>query len=225
MKFKQRSLVGATLALLATVGTVTGASAADQQSPTRLHGSFGHPVQVEILSPELGDDVGTGGSGWLVNLSVRYPGRGDSALSAAGFTAPQLTGPAGHASIAPFPGTFGPGKDDRLPGLVVLASTTTGFSGPGTNLANLFNLTGVGDRSARSTEVLDSWIVGAPLFGVDTGSTLTVAVVDDLDGDGVYDDAPDVVPDANSDGRIDLGDLEALGLASDVETVTFRIDG
>jgi len=225
MKIKQRSLVGATLALLATAGTVTGASAANQQSPTRLHHSSGHPVRVEILSPEEGDHVGVGGSGWLVNLSVRYPGQGDSALSAAGFTASQLTGPAGHASIAPFPGTFGPGNDDRLPGLVVLASTTTGFSGPGTNLADLFNLTGVGDRSDRSSEVLDSWIVGAPLFGVDTSSTLIVAVVDDLDDNGVYDDAPDVVPDANGNGRIDPGDIKALGLASDVETVSFRING
>lgn len=225
MKIKQRSLVGASLALLATVGTVTGASAADQQSSARTNHSFGHPVQVEILSPERGDDVGTAGSGWLVNLSVRYPGQGDSALAAAGFTTPQLTGPAGHASIAPFPGTFSPGNDDRLPGLVVLASSTTGFSGPGTNLANLFNLTGVGDRSARSSEILDSWIVGAPLFGLDARSTLTVAVVDDLDGNGVYDDAPDVVPDANKNGRIDVGDVKKLDLASDVETVTFHING
>ncbi|HCA87016.1 MAG TPA: hypothetical protein DEQ61_16920, partial [Streptomyces sp.] len=130
-----------------------------------------------------------------------------------------------HADTAPFPGSFAPGNDDRLPGLVVLASTTKAFSGPGTNLADLFNTTGIGDRTERSTEILDNWIVGAPGFGQDTESTLRVAVVEDLDDNGVYDDAPDVVPDADHDGRIDTRDLRALGLASSVETVTFHING
>jgi hypothetical protein len=54
---------------------------------------------------------------------------------------------------------------------------------------------------------------------------LNVAVVDDLDDNGVYDDAPDVVADANHDGRIDGADLEAIGVASNVVTVPFRING
>ena len=42
----------------------------------------------------------------------------------------------------------------------VLGSTTNadrpGFHGPGTNLANLFNLTGVTNRNARETELWDT---------------------------------------------------------------------
>ena len=109
----------------------------------------------------------------------------------------------------------------------MLSSTTTstvpGFSGPGTNLANLFNVTGVTDRSRKATQISDTWIVGAPIAGTST-TILTVAVVDDLNHDGIYNDAPAVVPDSNADGRISKADLEALGLASDVELVKFRIN-
>jgi hypothetical protein len=57
-------------------------------------------------------------------------------LHQAGFSGLQTTGPGAHNNVAPFPGTFSPGRDDRLPGLVVLTSTTQGsnvdpaFSGP-----------------------------------------------------------------------------------------------
>ncbi len=56
-------------------------------------------------------------------------------------------------------------------------------------------------------------------------TTLTVAVIDDLNHDGIYNDAPAVVTDQNADGRIDRRDLEAIGVASKVETVDFRING
>ncbi len=39
------------------------------------------------------------------------------------------------------------------------------------------------------------------------------------------DDAPDVATDQNADGRIDRRVLEAIGIASHVETVTFQING
>ncbi len=122
------------------------------------------------------------------------------------------------------PGTFSLGKDDRLPGLVVLLSTTTVGAGPGQNIANLFNLTGVTDLRDDETELWDTWIVGAPNFGVNTESTIYVAVVADLDGNGVFDDAPSVVPDSDLDGDVDAKDLHALGLASKVETATFFIN-
>ena len=114
--------------------------------------------------------------------------------------------------------------------MVVLTSTTItnaakGFSGPGTNLANLFNLTGVTNRDKHGTELWDTWIVGAPIAGQDVDTTLTVAVVDDLNHNGIYDDAPDVVTDQNGDGRIDLLDLKAIGVASNIETVKFHING
>lgn len=57
--------------------------------------------------------------------------------------------------------------------------------------------------------------------GVDT--VLTVAVVEDLDHDFVYNDAPDVVNDANGDGRVDRRDLQALGVASNIVRAPFHI--
>jgi len=150
-------------------------------------------------------------------------------LQQAGFSGLQLTGPGVHNNVPPFPGVFSTGRDDRLPGLVVLTSTTNdvlpGFSGPGTNLANLFNLTGITNRDDKETELWDTWIVGAAIAGKDVDTTLTVAVVDDLNHDGVFNDAPNVVPDLNNDGRIDARDLELLGVASNIVTVPFRING
>jgi hypothetical protein len=152
-------------------------------------------------------------------------------LQQAGFSALQLTGPMGHTNIPPFPGKFSTGQDDRMPGLVVLTSTTIGpevnpaFSGPGTNLANLFNLTGITNRDSKETELWDTWIVGAPIAGQNVNTTLTVAVIDDLNHDGIFNDAPNVVRDLNNDGRINAADLKLLGVASNIVTVPFRING
>src|SRR5882757_8682149 len=113
-----------------------------------------------------------------------------------------------------------------MPGLVVLTSTTNntlpGFSGPGTNLANLFNLTGITNRDDKETELWDTWIVGAPIAGQNIDTTLTVAVIDDLDSNGIYDDAPNVVTDQNGDGIINAEDLKLIGVASNIVTVPFR---
>jgi hypothetical protein len=150
-------------------------------------------------------------------------------LQQAGFSGLQLTGPGVHNNVPPFPGAFSTGRDDRLPGLVVLTSTTNntlpGFSGPGTNLANLFNLTGITNRDDKETELWDTWIVGAPIAGQNVNTTLTVAVVDDLNQDGIFNDAPNVISDLNNDGRIDADDLKQLGVASNIVTVPFRING
>jgi hypothetical protein len=184
------------------------------------------PVSVEVFAPEEGHNAGISGAGWFVDLAVDFPAAG---LAATGFNGLQLTGPAGHNNIPPAPGAFGTGHDDKMPGLVVLTSTTRsdlpGFSGPGTNLAGLFNLTGVTNRDAEETELWDTWIVGAPVAGSGVDTLLTVAVVDDLNHNGVYDDAPDIVPDANRDGRVDRRDLQALGVASNIVRVPFHISG
>jgi hypothetical protein len=173
------------------------------------------PVEIEILSPSSDENVGVENAGFAVDLAIEYP-----SLAAAGFNGLQLTGPAGHADIAPFPGAFGAGADEKVPGLVVLLSTA---QNPGQNFAGVFNLTMVGNRDSESATILDTWLVGAAAFG--TGpSTLTVAVVDDLDGNGVYDDAPDTIADMDGNGIIDEDDLELLGVASDVEDVDFEIN-
>jgi hypothetical protein len=214
-----------TAALAGAYAATAGGAAAAGAGSDDSH-SAAKPVDVEILAPSRGDNAGIAGAGWFVDLDIEFR---DTPLAATGFTANQLTGPGVHNNVAPFPGTFSTGADDRMPGLVVLTSTTTstvrGFSGPGTNLANLFNLSGVTDRSKSDVELWDTWIVGAPIAGKDVTSTLTVAVIDDLNDDGIYNDAPNVVTDQNADGRIDRRDLEAIGVASKVETVVFRING
>ncbi len=215
-----------TAALAGTYAATAGGAAATPGPGHQDRGRTVKPVDVEILAPGRGDNAGIAGAGWFVDLAIDFH---DTTLAGTGFTANQLTGPAAHNNTAPFPGTFSTGVDDRMPGLVVLTSTTNstlaGFSGPGTNLANLFNLSGVTDRSENDVELWDTWIVGAPVAGKDVTTTLTVAVIDDLNHDGIYNDAPGVVTDQNADGRIDGRDLEVIGVASKVETVTFRING
>ena len=120
------------------------------------------------------------------------------------------------ANAAPFPGTFSPGADDRVPGLIVLVSTSKVGAGSCQNVANLFNLTGVTDRTEEFTELWDTWIIGAPNFGVNTASTVLVAIAEDKNGNGIFDDAPAVVPDADGDGVCDEKDLRAFGVASNV---------
>jgi hypothetical protein len=212
------------------VGTALGVRLAANTAPS-LAKSTGDshrakPVRIEVFAPERGANAGANGFGWFVDMEVDFLGKN---LKQAGFSGLQLTGPAAHNNVPPFPGTFSTGQDDRLPGLVVLTSTTNdtlpGFSGPGTNLANLFNLTGITNRDNKETELWDTWIVGAAIAGKNVDTTLTVAVIGDLNHDGVFNDAPNVVPDLNHDGRIDAEDLKLLGVASNIVTVPFHING
>jgi len=224
MKTRTRSLtaLGVATALAATYATTTLNGASAQSGP----GDDSKQVEIEVFAPENGDNAGIAGAGWFVDLELNFEG---STLAETGFTALQLTGPAGHNNVPPFPGTFSTGRDDRMPGLVVLTSTTNstlpGFSGPGTNLANLFNLSGVTNRDADGTELWDTWIVGAPIAGKNVQTTITVAVIADLDNNSIYDDAPNAVTDQNGDGHINRRDLKAIGVASNIETVTFHING
>ncbi|MFF8916269.1 hypothetical protein ACF08M_23815 [Streptomyces sp. NPDC015032] len=218
--------LGAGAAVILGLGAAaSGLSSANASGLDKSASTAKHPVKVEVLSPRRGDNAGVEGKGWIVDLKLSFRGK---TLAQTGFNGLQLTGPAAHNDIAPFPGTFSTGQDDRIPGLVVLDSTTNstlpGFSGPGTNLANLFNLSGVTDRTPHKTELWDTWIVGAPIAGQNVDTTLTVAVVDDLNHDGIYNDAPGVVKDLNGNGKIDAKDLALMGVASNIVTVPFRIE-
>jgi hypothetical protein len=212
----------AVAALLVAIGVSTAAVFASTSGSSNR----AKPVRIEVFAPERGANAGANGFGWFVDMEVDFLGMN---LHQAGFSGLQLTGPGVHNNVPPFPGAFSTGRDDRLPGLVVLTSTTNntlaGFSGPGTNLANLFNLTGITNRDGKETELWDTWIVGAAIAGQNVDTTLTVAVVDDLNQDGVFNDAPSVVPDLNNDGRVDAQDLDLLGVASNIVTVPFRING
>ncbi|MEP7325934.1 MAG: hypothetical protein ABI836_08305 [Gemmatimonadota bacterium] len=178
------------------------------------------PVVVEVFAPDEGDPAGVDGIGWFIDLAVEFP----NGIEATGFTGNQLTGPGVHENAAPFPGTFTPGKDEKFQGLIVLLSTNTLGAGSCQNLSNLFNLTGPTYVEEDETEIWDTWIITTADFGHDTPSTLWVAEARDLDGDGVYNDAPNVVPDANGDGKCNEADLKAVGLASAVAEKHFFIN-
>ena len=64
--------------------------------------------------------------------------------------------------------------------------------------------------------------MGASIAGQDVDTTLTVA---ELNHNGIYNDAPDVVTDVNHDGQVDAKDLKAIGVASNIVTVAFHING
>jgi len=184
-------------------------------------GSDDKPVHIDMFAPAKGDKVGIGGRGWFVDLAIQYS---NTTLEQTGFSSFQLTGPAAHNNIAPFPGTFSAGADDRLPGLIVLLSTTSVGAMSCQNIANLFNLTGVSNVSEDEIELWDTWLIGAPNFGVGTDSEIYVAVAADTNGDGLYNDAPNIVADSNGDGICDTKDLRALGLASNIAKARFFIN-
>ena len=157
-----RKLKFGVAALLVAIGVSTAAAFASTSGSSNR----AKPVRIEVFAPERGANAGASGFGWFVDMEVDFLGMN---LHQAGFSGLQLTGPGVHNNVPPFPGAFSTGRDDRLPGLVVLTSTTNntlpGFSGPGTNLANLFNLTGITNRDDKETELWDTWIVGAAIAG------------------------------------------------------------
>jgi len=208
---KRTLLTAIALVALAAVGTAT-ATAANARKASKKGSSA---VQVDVFSPREDDVAGKLSKGFFVDLAVRYP---SLAASGADF---QLTGPTAHQNQAPFAGAFGAGADEKVPGLIVLLSTTTVGAKNAQNLANLFNLTGFTNQ--KTNEIWDTWIVGAPSFGKNVHSVLRVAVAADKNKDGIYNDAPAVVPDANHDGRINAVDLKAFGIASNIAIVPFQI--
>jgi hypothetical protein len=209
---RTRKLFLALAVIALAAGAVAGTTAA---TGTRAAAKAAQPVKVQVFAPRPGDVAGKQSKGFFVDLAVRYP---TLASSGADF---QLTGPGAHQNLAPFPGAAAPGVDEKLPGLIVLLSTSTVGARNAQNLANLFNLTGFTNQ--KTNEIWDTWIVGAPAFGRNVHSILRVAVAADKNRDGIYNDAPAVVPDANGDGRITGADLKAFGLASDIAVVPFRI--
>jgi hypothetical protein len=211
MSRTRKLFLALTVVALAT-GAVAGTTAA---TGARAAAKAAQPVKLQVFAPRPGDVVGKQNKGFFVDLAAQYP---SLASSGADF---QLTGPGAHQNLPPFPGTASPGADEKLPGLIVLLSTSTIGARNAQNLANLFNLTGFTNQ--KKNEIWDTWIVGAPAFGTNVNSILRVAVAADKDHDGVYDDAPATVPDANRDGRINAVDLKAFGLASEIVTVPFRI--
>jgi len=203
--------------LIASAGWLS-ASASSHYGDTEIDDK---PIHIEMFAPAKGDKVGIGGRGWFVDLAIQYS---NTTLEQTGFSSLQLTGPAAHNNIAPFPGTFSVGADDKLPGLIVLLSTTGVGAMSCQNIANLFNLTGISNVTEDEIEIWDTWLIGAPNFGVNVDSKIYVAVAADTNGDGIYNDAPNVIPDSNGDGICDTKDLREFGLASNIAKAQFFIN-
>lgn len=174
-------------------------------------------ASITIFAPEKGYVAGLRSRAFLVDLAIEFEGN----LASTGVT-PELTGPGPLANAGPFPGTFGFGANkDHFPGLVVLLSSTV--SGPGRNLANLFNITTVTNQEENSTEIWTTWIIGAPnefgKVGVNTPSRLFVAVVEGV--------APNAVTDMDGNGVFDKKDLKLMGhkVISNTPKVDFVVNG
>ena len=141
----------ATLFVAATTGAAHGT--ARVATPTA-------PLRATIFSPGASDVAGVGGKGFVVDLALD---------ATAGHNADLV----GHPRfIAPTDPAFKPGPNPAVPGLVVTLSTNKKH----TNLANLFQLTGVATVSGNK-EIWTTWLAGKALFGVNVESTLTVYVV------------------------------------------------
>ncbi|MCI0634571.1 MAG: hypothetical protein L0206_11745 [Actinobacteria bacterium] len=204
-----------TRVLLLALSLIVLAAAAGATAAAAKRAQANPPVKVEVFAPRAGDVVGKQSRGFFVDLALEYPSLASSGADL------QLTGPGAHQNQAPLPGAFAAGVDDKLPGLIVLLSTSTIGARNAQNLANLFNLTGFTNQ--KTNEIWDTWLVGAASFGKNVRSVLRVAVAADKNKDGIYNDAPAVVPDSNRDGRINAVDLKAFGLASEIVAVPFRI--
>src|SRR5205814_3401762 len=113
---KRTLLTALSLVALAAVVAATATAAATGKSASKKASS---PVQVEVFSPRNGDVAGKQSKGFFVDLALRYP---SIAASGAGF---QLTGPATHQNQAPFAGSLAAGVDEKVPGLLLLLSTST----------------------------------------------------------------------------------------------------
>jgi hypothetical protein len=219
--------------ILAATAALTVVACQDGKAPTGEHefsrgrmAARGARTQeaeatIEVFAPENGDHVGQNGVGWFIDLAVEFE-TGD--VASTGFTGSQLTGPGVHNNAAPLPGNDGLGADDKFSGLIVLVSTNSAGAGGCQNLADLFNITGPTNITEDEVEIWDTWIIEGPYTGAHTPSIMWVAEADDLNGDGIFNDAPDVVTDSNGDGKCNEADLKAVGLASGVAEKRFFIN-
>lgn len=184
----------------------------------------GDDADIRVWVPRSGDVAGVETRGFLLDFAVRF--KGDLASTGASL---ELTGPAAHNNTAPLPGSFGVGANaDHFPGLVVLLSSTKIGAGPGQNLANEFNITGVTDREGnKETEIWATWIIGAKgAFAFQRSAEHPEPYENSrLFATVVKGTAPDVVTDENGDGRLDEKDLEAMGfdVIGNNRSVDFKI--
>ena len=120
------------------------------------------PVSAQIFTPRNGDVVGVNGAGWILDLLF------DASSSMANSL---ISEKAGYTSgfVSQSSPAFKPGPNSLIPGLVVLLNTTTTgapLSGPGTNLAGLFQINNFRTVNCDTIiEIWAEWLVGKPIAG------------------------------------------------------------
>ncbi len=181
-----RLLVPTVLAAAAATAVVAPAVFA-APAPRTIAAS--QPVLVTILTPHKDAVAGINGANFTVDLVLD---------AASGHNAALVGKPRFFSSDSAI---FKPGVNPAIPGLVVALSTNPTH----TNLANLFQLTGVSTVNGNK-EITTSWLVGRSIFGTNVDSTLTVYVVKGT--------APSSVPESTPSN-----------LLSAVATTTFHISG
>jgi hypothetical protein len=153
--------------------TIAGSSSAEA--------AFGL-VDVSILSPGVGDLSGTNGTGFVVDILLQYNTSPSNAVPSPGQIEPtEHPLPKGLFNEPSGP-TYHPGSSVSSPGLVVTLSTTknmsgTAFKGPSTNLAGLFQITGISSNDTAFM-VQNVWLPGEAAFEAGIESELTVFVVE-----------------------------------------------
>lgn len=179
-----------------------------QQSNTLTNDSA--QSNIVIIHPTKDRTVGITGAGWLIDFELKAARSSDSSLSSA--AANYSSGFIAQSSPAFKPGMPNP----LLPGLVVLLNTTsgnsssTGFKGPGTNLAALFQINAEGMLSCDSVITIQAaWLVGKPVAG-HTGCKASVFFVNGT--------APGYISDVSDQA------LHAMDLLSPIQTVSFMLD-
>jgi predicted lipoprotein with Yx(FWY)xxD motif len=135
------------------------------------YGAQSAPLEATILSPGVGDKVGTGGT-FSVEVSLQARSAQANNLLA-GYSA---------SFNDPSKPSFHPGPNAAAPGLVVLLSTTptikgTPLQGSKTNLAGVFQINDVSQVKGL-TRTVNGWVVTSPgFFGKGVKATLTVYAV------------------------------------------------
>src|SRR5690242_21396885 len=110
-KSRIAAVAAAAAVVVGTTAAVTSAVSASTSSASSAGAAQrAKPVRIEVFAPERGANAGASGFGWFVDMEVDFLGMN---LHQAGFSGLQLTGPAGHNNIPPFPGAFSTGQDDR----------------------------------------------------------------------------------------------------------------
>src|SRR3954452_17114399 len=204
---RRRALAMAITAAAASASIAYGAGSgpldAGAQGGSAASSGGGGSANIHLFTPNSGDRSGLESKGFFIDLKADM----NLPLARSGF------GGQGPAT--------GVGQDKRFPGLIVMLSTTK--AGAGKNLAGLFDVVGVTDSQPDKTQLWATWQAGKPNFGTGA-STVYVAMASDTNHDGVLNDAPNEVADADHDGDVDEKDLQAIG-ATSIKAVDFTING